>query len=95
MAKVIYSPLAVSDLCDNAEHIANDKPHAAYRWLNSIESVCETLAENPEMGQARKSRNHGPCRSFVKGNYVIIFRGIADGVEIIRIVRGERDLDNV
>ena len=95
MAKVKYSTLAAADLNENAEFIANDKPDAAYRWVETMENVCETLAAHPEMGQARKSRNHGPCRSFVNGNYVIFFRGVSDGVEIIRIVRGERDLDNV
>ena len=95
MAKVKYSTFASADIYENAEYIARDKPDAAYKWVETIESICETLAANPEMGQARKSRNHGACRSFTTGNYVIFFRGIDDGVEIIRIVRGERDLDNV
>ena len=75
--------------------IANDKPNAAYRWIDSIESVCGMLTANPEMGQVRNSRNHGPCRRFVSGNYVIFFRAASDGVEIIRFVRAERDLDNI
>ncbi len=95
MAKVKYSALASADLWENAEYIGQDKPDAAYKWVETIENVCKTLASNPEVEQARKSRNHGPCRSFVSGNYVIFFRGISDGVEIIRIVRGERDLDAV
>ena len=95
MGEIRYSQLASTDLYENAEYIARDKPEAAYRWIETIEHVCETLATNPEMGQARKSKNHGSCRSFTSGNYVIFFRGNGDGVEIIRIVRGERDLDNI
>jgi toxin ParE1/3/4 len=95
MAKVRYSKLASTDLYENSEFIARDKPEAAYRWVEKIESACQTLATNPEMGQSRISKNHGPCRSFSCGNYVIFFRGLVDGVEIIHIVRGERDLDNV
>ena len=95
MAKVRYSKLASSDLFENSEFIARDKPEAAYRWVEKIEAACQTLALNPEMGQRRTSKNHGPCRSFSCGSYVIFFRGFGDGVEIIRIVRGERDLDNV
>lgn len=95
MSKVSYSELAASDLYDNIEYIARDKPDAAYRWVETIENVCATLAANPELGQARKSKNHGACRSFTSGSYVIFFREIAEGVEIIRIVRGERDFDNV
>lgn len=95
MAKVIYSNLAATDLYENSEYIPKDKPYAAHRWVDNIEEVCRTLAANPGMGQARESKNHGPCRSFSSGNYVIFFRAFDDGVEIIRIVRGERDLDNV
>ena len=87
MAKVKYSALA--------EYIAHDRPDAAYRWIETIERVCGMLAENPDLGQTRNSPNHGACRSFVSGNYVIFFRSASDGVEIIRIVRGERDLDAV
>jgi toxin ParE1/3/4 len=95
MARVRYSKLASSDLYENSEFIARDKPEAAYRWVEEIEAACHTLAMHPEMGQRRMSKNHGPCRSFSCGSYVIFFRGLDDGVEIIRIVRGERDLDNV
>jgi toxin ParE1/3/4 len=95
MAKVRYSKLASSDLYENSDFIARNKPEAAYRWVEKVEAACQTLAQNPEMGQHRTSKNHGPCRSFSCGNYVIFFRGLGDGVEIIRIVRGERDLDNV
>ncbi|QEG24832.1 type II toxin-antitoxin system RelE/ParE family toxin [Mariniblastus fucicola] len=95
MARVRYSQLASSDLYENSEFIARDKPEAAYRWVEKIESACRTLATNPEMGQRRISKNHGPCRSFSCGSYVIFFRALDDGVEIVRIVRGERDLDNV
>ncbi len=95
MAKVRYSKLASSDLYESSEFIARDKPEAAYRWVEKIEAACQTLAVNPEMGQRRISKNHGECRSFSCGSYVIFFRGLVDGAEIIRIVRGERDLDNV
>jgi toxin ParE1/3/4 len=95
MAKVFYSALAAKDVWENAEYISRDKPDAAYRWVESVESTCELLAGNPEIGERRQSSRHGPCRSFTCGNYVIFYRGVVDGVEIIRIVRGERDLDSI
>jgi toxin ParE1/3/4 len=93
MAAVHYSTLAAEDLYENAEYISRDNPAAAYRWIDKIESTCEMLAENRETGQQRTTRHHGRCRSFVSGNYVIFFRGAADGIEVVRIVRAERDLD--
>ncbi|REJ69926.1 MAG: type II toxin-antitoxin system RelE/ParE family toxin [Planctomycetota bacterium] len=95
MAKVHYSKSASTDLAANAEYIARDKPDVAYRWIEKIEATCELLAANPEMGQPRMTRSGGRCRSFVSGNYVLFFRPVADGVEIVRIVRGERDLDRI
>jgi len=95
MASVHYSTLAAADLYENAEYISRDKPDAAYRWIEKIESTCEILAQYPEMGQERTTRSHGRCRSFVSGNYVIFFRGASDGVEVVRIVRAERDLDRL
>ena len=95
MAKVHYSPLAAKDLWENAEYIARDKPDAAYHWVESIDNTCELLAENPELGERRKTGRFGACRCFTRGSYIIFFRGVADGVEIIRIVRGERDIERL
>lgn len=95
MATVYYSTLAAADVHENVEYISRDKPDAAYRWIEKIESTCEMLAENPKVGQERTTRRHGKCRSFVSGNYVIFFRGVSDGIEVVRIVRGERDLDGL
>ena len=68
---------------------------AAYRRFETIESVCEMLAANLKTGQPRTSKTHCEGRVFTSGSLVIFFRGTGDGVEIIRIVRSERDLDNV
>ena len=95
MAEVHYSTLAAADISENAEYIARDKPDAAYRWVETIEATCELLANNPDMGQERMTRSLGKCRSFVSGNYVIFFRGAPDGVEIVRVVRGERDIEHL
>lgn len=95
MPKVHYSTLAAQDLYENAEYIARDKPNAAYRWVEKIEATCELLAKNPEVGEQRQTRGYGPCRSFSCGNYVIFFRAVSDGVEIVRILRAERDIDRL
>ena len=95
MAEVYYSTLAAEDICENAEYIAKDKPDAAYRWVERIEAACELLADNPNMGQERTTRSHGKCRSFASGNYVIFFRAAPNGVEIVRVIRGERDIENL
>ena len=95
MAKVRYSLLAAKDLWENAEYIARDKPDAAYHWVEAIEETCEFLANNPEMGELRDIRKLGRCRCFTCGKYIIFFRGLANGIEIIRVVRGDRDIERL
>jgi len=93
MATVDYSLLASADVVENADYIAKDKPLAAYQWIERIEQTCALLALNPQMGEVRETRGYGKCRSFSCGNYVIFFRGIEEGVEIVRVLRAERDID--
>ena len=72
-----------------------DKPETARRWIQSIREMCETLATQPEMGELRKGFGVPGCRSFSVGNYVIFFRQADDGIEIARIVHGNRDMRNI
>jgi toxin ParE1/3/4 len=95
MNRVHYSTFAAEDLYENAAYIARDKPEAANRWIERMEEVCQLLVANPELGQLRTTSSHGSCRSFVSSNYVLFFRSVADGIEVVRIVRGERDLDRL
>jgi len=46
------------------------------------------------MGEVFQAKSDG-CRLFSSGRYVIFFRNIDDGIQVLRIVRGERDLENL
>ncbi|MBL8827289.1 MAG: type II toxin-antitoxin system RelE/ParE family toxin [Planctomycetaceae bacterium] len=73
------------------EHIAADNPAAAYDWLVTLEELFGTLASQPLLGERYQSRRWGPLRRFCHGNYVIYYRPIAEGVDILRVVHGARD----
>jgi len=92
MARVVYSPNADADLLNVAAYIAQDKPEAALRWVQTIREKCDLLAGHPEMGQERRGYGVPGCRSFSVGNYVILFRAIDQSIEVARIVHGSRDL---
>ncbi|HJS09301.1 MAG TPA: type II toxin-antitoxin system RelE/ParE family toxin [Pirellulales bacterium] len=53
------------------------------------------LAKNPEIGERRPEFKTGEFRSSLIGRYVIFYRPTADGIEVARIVRGERDIRNL
>jgi toxin ParE1/3/4 len=95
MAKLVFSPLAEADLNDILRYIALDKPGAAVRWIQKIRDTCESLANNPEFGERRPEFRTGEFRSSLVGRYAIFYRAISDGVEIARVVRGERDIRNL
>ena len=82
---------AEADLEDIWVHIAHDSPAAATRFINRILERCERLADMPGTGRLRTDL--GPeLRSVVVGSYLIIYRRIQGGIEIVRVLHGRRNL---
>jgi len=80
------------DIAGIIEYIAAHNVAAAIKTLDRIEGTCQTLAENPELGEVRPNLGVPGCRSFTVSRYVIFFRPNAGGVDIARILDGSRDL---
>ena len=95
MAKVVYAPEADDDLSGIVDYIARDKPEAARNWLRKMRDTCESLATQPEMGEVRHGFGVPGCRSFSVGNYVVFFRAIEGGIEVSRVIHGNRDMRNI
>ena len=89
MAKLIVAPSAQQDLPDIYDYIARDKPIASANWVEKIEEKCKLIAATPELGERRPE--HG-IRSSVVGRYVIFFRSIENGIEVARVIAGDRDI---
>ena len=83
------TPRAEADISAIAHYIAEDNPLAAERWLGNIHRHCSHLAETPAMGVARSDVRPG-LRTFPVGNYLILYRQITGGAEIVRVVHGAR-----
>ncbi len=92
---VILSPAAEEDLAGIASEIAEHRPQVALRWTMRIREIFDMLAEHPEVGEVRDGFGVSGCRSFKLGNYVIFFRAVNSGIEIARVVHGNRDLQNL
>jgi toxin ParE1/3/4 len=91
MPLVLRTSQAHLDLTEIALHIAEENPTAADRWLELIDEKCQTLVRMPEMGRKRPSLAPG-LRSLAIGNYVIFYRPVANGTQIIRVIHGARDI---
>lgn len=91
MSKLIISPSARQDLSDIFDYIARDKPLAAANWIDAIEEKCELIASVQELGEHRPEYGTD-IRSSVAGRYVIFYRPINDGIEVVRVIAGDRDI---
>lgn len=90
-ARCIFATKAETDLAEIGDYIAKDNPLRGISFVDEIEATCQRLAEMPGMGSARPELRPG-LRSFAHGNYVILYRPVEGGVEIVRVLHSARDV---
>ena len=90
--RLIRTAQAEEDLIQIWLYIALDSPRAADRLLDALGEKSRNLADNPGLG-AQRSDIAPAVRSWPVGNYLILYREIEDGVEIVRYVHGARGLE--
>jgi toxin ParE1/3/4 len=88
---VVYSPEAQSDLVEIGGHIALDSERHAEDFVESLRDKAQLIVLAPRIYRLRPDRGPG-LRSAAIGEYVIIFRIIENGIEVLHIVHGARDL---
>ena len=60
--------------------------------IDRIDHAFDMLAQNPLAGRAR-SDLASKLRSFPVGSYVIFYVPASDGIEVVRVMNGRRDID--
>ncbi|CAN5633497.1 type II toxin-antitoxin system RelE/ParE family toxin [soil metagenome] len=95
MAQILFTPIATEDLRQIWIYIAeNAGSETANRFLSEIKNKCETIAEFPESGRARHEFLIN-LRSFPFKKYVVFYLPLKDGIEVLRIIHGSRDIEQV
>ena len=89
--KLIFAPRAKLDLLEIWIFIAEDSIDAADRLREKIRETALQMAQFPESGRSREEISEG-LRSFPVGNYILLYRPIEGGIDIVRIIHGARDL---
>lgn len=89
--RIVRSPAAENDLIEIWFGIAQDSPLAADRFLDAIAERILQLATFPESGPRRPDIG-AKARALTIGNYLVQYRLADERVEIVRIVRGARDV---
>ncbi|NCC21438.1 MAG: type II toxin-antitoxin system RelE/ParE family toxin [Alphaproteobacteria bacterium] len=82
---------AEEDLIDIWLYIAHDDIRAADRFLDEIEEKSLLLADQSSLGPARPDIAPG-LRYFPVRRYLILYRQITGGIEVVRVVHGARDV---
>jgi toxin ParE1/3/4 len=82
-------PQAEADIDSIALHIAADNPDAAARWVDQLYERCHKIADHPGIGVARSDVRPG-LRMLPFGAYLILYRALDEGVEIVRVLHGAR-----
>lgn len=82
---------ASNDLGEIARYIATENPNAALELLDRLEERCQALAEMPDIGRLREEFAAN-LRSVAVGRYVIFYRPDKDGIQVIRVLHGSRDI---
>ena len=101
MPRVIKRVAAKRDLTDHFVFLGeNASVEVARRFLHACNVSFETVARMPQLGTQRKFRNprFSSVRVWlVKGfeRYLIFYRPLADGVEILRVIHGARDIERL
>ncbi|MBU4272246.1 MAG: type II toxin-antitoxin system RelE/ParE family toxin [Planctomycetes bacterium] len=90
MTRFRLSRQAESDLKEIADYVADRNPSAAVNELEKLFNKFGLLGRNPLLGELRQDLPGKP-RSFTAGNFVVLYKPTADGIEVARVVHAARD----
>ena len=91
MNRATFTPEAQADLRDIAYYIARRNPERAETFVDGIIVHCHEIAATPGVGRARDDIGRA-MRSIPHGNYLIFYRVIDAGIEVLRVLHGARDI---
>jgi toxin ParE1/3/4 len=92
MSLYFLSPQANQDLQEINDYLFAGNPDVADRLLTLITQKLDTLAQFSSM-EGRRDELLSALRSFPVDDYLIFYRPIAEGIEVVRVVNGYRDLE--
>ena len=92
--RIIRSQESLDDVVGIGMYIGQDNPAAAKRMVRKIEERIQLLSDFPRSGTKRPDLADN-LRCVAEGNYVIFFRPLDDGIEVVRVIHGARDYETM
>jgi toxin ParE1/3/4 len=94
MMRCSIAPSAIRDLDDISDYFLERNINAGEQFLQEFTKKCRNLASFPAMG-----RSYSHIRVDLRGiplqSYIILYRLIDDGLEIVRVVNARQDLESL
>jgi toxin ParE1/3/4 len=94
VTKLRFTRRAREDLLDIWLYIEPRSPLIADQVYDRIERNCQHLRDHPQLGPARPEIGDG-ARALIIERWIALYRLMEDGVQIVRIVDGARDLTHI
>ncbi len=88
--KIIWSPLSLDRIIEVSEFIAEDKPGASIKWVDSVFDSVQRLIKFPESGRSVPEINRSDIREILLGNYRIIYRIEEKSITILTVRHGKQ-----
>jgi toxin ParE1/3/4 len=97
MPKLVYTPQALRDLDEIRRYIARRSglQSAGITFTKKIRTKCKELASAAGMIGIARPELREDVRSHPYGNYVILLRYHQEDLEIVSIIEGHRDIEQM
>jgi toxin ParE1/3/4 len=92
MPHFVVRPRARIDIDGIWDYIADDSVAQADAVVDRMASKFKLLARQPDLGRPRNDLMPD-LRSFPFERYIIFYRPFVDGIEVLRVLHGARDVE--
>jgi toxin ParE1/3/4 len=94
MNRYFINIVASQDLMAISDYFYLRNVEAGERFFQKFNRKCEQLVAFPNLGRSYANIQPG-LRGVPLENYIVFYRTIEDGIEIMRVVSGRRDLQSL
>ena len=94
MPSIKVAATAKEDLREIWSYVAESNPEAATKLIKEITRRFTILCDNPLMGREQDELLIA-LRSFPVKRYIIFYRPFENGIEILRVLHGARDIESM
>ncbi|WP_292231228.1 type II toxin-antitoxin system RelE/ParE family toxin [Mesorhizobium sp.] len=95
MRRLVFTAQAEMDLEAIGDHIALDNPLRAATFIQELRSDCLRLRTSPERHPVVERYRSLGVRRHIHGRYLIFYRVSPDAVEILHVLHGAVDFENI